>query len=186
MEDELQGVLGKGEQDGPPPGEEAWKAETKAIERVISVALSLDRPRTADWIADEAAVAPQTARDHLASLSELSIITQTTARGVTKYQLDTAYMRFREVSEYVEKYEKDHLMDVADEAQEQIQETKQRYEVEDSDELRAKATEPETTSSEIQEYKKAASEWETLEYRLDVIEEAIERYDEFSRPEVHA
>lgn len=187
MTPDLGRVTGDGETDGPPPGADAWKAETKAIERVISIALTLDRPQTADWIADEAAVSPQTARDHLSSLSELTgIIAETTVSGVTKYQIDSAYERFREVSEIVERYEKDEIMDLVSETKSQIEEVEERFGVADPDGLREKATESEASASDVEEYKKVASEWETLEYRLDLVEEALERYDEFCRPEVRA
>lgn len=179
-------VIGEGAQDGPPPGLEAWKSQTKAIERVIEVALTLDRPQTAEWIADEAAVAEQTARDHLGSLSHLGVVTETTARGVTKYQLDLAYKRFKEVSAYVEKFEKDTLMDMVAQVQTDIEETRERYGVETPDELRAKAADVETSAETVQEYKKAASEWESLDHRLDVMQEALERYNEFSRHEATA
>jgi len=177
---------GGGASDGPPPGTEAWKKQTSAIKRVIEVALTLDRPQTAKWVSEEAAVAEQTARDHLGTLSDLGVVTQTTARGVTKYQLDRAYKRFKEVSSYVERFEKDELLDYVAETQQELEETRERFGVEDPDELRAKATEEGTSPDTVREYKKAASEWESLKHRLDVIQEAIDRYDEFSRPEAIA
>ncbi len=179
-------VIGAGDRDGPPSGVKAWKSQTKAIERVIEVALTLEQPRTADWISDEAAVAEQTARDHLGSLSSLGVVTETTARGVTKYQLDLAYKRFKEVSSYVEQFEKDALMDLVGEVQSDIEATRERYDVASPAKLRAKAVQSGTSSAQVQEYKKAASEWESLEHTLDVLQEALERYDEFSRHEVPA
>lgn len=182
----MDAVTGAGEQDGPPPSVDEWKAETKAIERVIEVTMTLDRPRTADWVADEAAVASQTARDHLGTLSELGIVAQTTARGVTKYRLDTAYLRFKELSTYVERHDEDQLMDVTAEVQDKIAAVKDRFQVDDPGELRTKATEEGTSADTVREYKQAAAEWESLEHRLDVLNEALERYDEFSRPEAVA
>lgn len=182
----MEQVTGVEERDGPPPGKEAWKAETKAIERVIEIALTLDRPRTADWISEQAAVAEQTARDHMGSLADLGVVTKTQARGVTKYQLDKAYKRFKEVSSYVEKFQKDELMDRTEERQRAIEHTRDEYDVGTPDELRAKATDDGTSPDEVREYKKAAAEWETIEHELDVIEEAIERYEEFRRPEATA
>lgn len=186
MEDPMEEILGVTGSDGPPPGEEAWKEQTKGIERVIDVALTLQQRRTAEWVADEAAVAEQTARDHLDMLSELGVIAKTTARGVTKYQRDRAYIRFKEVSGYIERYDKDELMDAAQETKEQIETTQGRYDVETADELRQKVTEDGTTSEEVAEYKKAASEFETLHHTLDVISEALDRYEMFHRKAVTA
>lgn len=172
--------------DGPPPGDETWKSQTSSVERVIEIALTLDKARTAGWVSEESAVAEQTARKHLDTLSQLGVVAETTVRGVTKYQLDTAYQRFREVSAYVEKFEKDELMDVVADTQDRIEQTKEQYGVEGPDELRSKATEAGTTAETVREYKKAASEWESLRHNLDVMQEALDRYDEFNRPEAVA
>ncbi|MFW5905613.1 MAG: DUF7342 family protein [archaeon] len=182
----MERVTGQGEQDGPPPGTAEWKDQTKTVERIIGVVLTLDRPQTAGWISDQAAVAEQTARDYLGSLTDLGVVAKTEARGVSKYQLDRAYKRFKEVSEYVEKFERDELMDLVADIQGQIEETKDTYGVDTPDELRRQATADGTSPEDVREYKKAASEWETLEHRLDVIEEALERYDEFRRQEAVA
>ncbi|APE96053.1 transcriptional regulator [Halodesulfurarchaeum formicicum] len=174
-------VTGARETSGSPPGSEEWTAQTKAIDRVIEIALTLDQPRTAAWVAEEAAVAEQTARDHLASLTTLGVVATTEARGVTKYQLDRAYRRFTAVAQYVEQFDRDTLMDRIATTQDQIATTKTRYGVETPAELRLRATEADTSGETVREYKQAAAEWETLVHRLDVLEEALERYDEFSR-----
>jgi predicted HTH transcriptional regulator len=71
------------------PGEgghrDAWVEETTGVDRVISVALTLEQPRTADWIADEAEVSTTTARDHLSRLVELRVLTAVERRGATTY-----------------------------------------------------------------------------------------------------
>lgn len=186
MGSDMEDVIGTVDEEGPPPGKEAWTDQTKGVERVIDVAIVLEQPRTAEWIAEEAAVAEQTARDHLGMLSDLGVVTQTTARGVTKYRRDPAFIRFREISTYVERYTKDDLMDVVADRQAKIEATKEEYGIETADELRAKATTDGTTSTQVAEYKKAASEFETLQHELGVIEEALERYDEFTREGVPA
>lgn len=182
----MERVTGQAETDGPPPGTAEWKDQTKTIERIIEVALTLERPQTAGWISDQAAVAEQTAREYLGSLTDLGVVAKTEARGVSKYQLDRAYKRFKEVSEYVEKFERDELMDLVADIQGQIEETKEEYGVDTPDELRQQSTVEGTSPDDVRKYKMAASEWETLEHRLDVIEEALDRYDEFRRQEAVA
>jgi predicted ArsR family transcriptional regulator len=167
--------------EGPPRGMERWKEQTKGIERVIDVALAVEQPETAGTIADEALVSEQAAREHLDLLAELGIIKATTARGVTKYQPDVAYLRFKEVSKYAEQYDRDTLMDRVDSIQRKLEETEAEYEVESPDGLRALAAEEGTDTETIREYKKAASEWDSLLHQLDILQEALERYDEFDR-----
>jgi len=61
--------------DGDPEWVETWKANASAFDRVKSVTMALTEPRPASWIADEAAVAPNTGRDHLDRLMDLDVVT---------------------------------------------------------------------------------------------------------------
>jgi len=177
---------GVAQKEGPPRGAGRWEEETKAIERVIDVALTIDEPSTAGTIADEAIVSEQTAREHLDLLARLSIVTATTARGVTKYQPDTAYIRFKEVSAIVEKYSQDELLDVTETLQTTIESIQERFDVTSPDELRALAAEEGTGAEQVTEIRTAASEWDSVRYKLDLFKDALERYDEFDRAPVTA
>jgi len=169
------------QREDPPAGGGAWKEQTKAVERVIDVTLSLEEPRTAGWISDEALASEQTVREHLEMLADLGVVAATTARGVTKYQPDAAYLRFKQVSQFAEQYSQQELVDKAEAWKHSIAETKEQYGVDGPDELLAKAAEEETPVDEMTKYRKAASEWETLQHELSLIQEAIERYAEFDR-----
>ena len=166
--------------DETKKGADAWKQNTKAIERVISVALTIDQPKTAKSISREAQVAEQTARDHLALLQDLSIIGSTTARGVTKYHPDAGYLRFRAVAGMVEEYSKDDLLDYSHHLKERDEEVRGRYDADRPDELRSRAVSDEIDTDEMTELKQAASEWETLRYDISIVEQAHEHYDEHS------
>lgn len=171
----------------PPGGErgvERWKAESKAIERVIEVVLSLGEPQTASWVADEAHVSEQTTREHLGLLVDLGIVTSTSARSVTKYQPDAAYLRYRAVSAAIERDSREDLLDRVEQLKSRVEEITEEYSVETPDELRAKATDDDVQSDEVKTYRIAASEWESVRRELDVAEEALERYEEFTRDEL--
>lgn len=170
-----------GVQEGPPRGTDRWKKETKAIERIIDVALTLDAPRTAGWISEEAMVSEQTAREHLELLADLGVVAGTAARGVRKYQPDAAYLRFREVSGLVERYSRDEMIEHVETVRSRIEDTRERFDVSSPGELRSKTTSEETPIEEIRTYRKAASEWESLRHRLDVLEDALRQYDEYDR-----
>lgn len=167
-------------------GTDAWKAHTKGIERVIDVALTREQPRTAGWIAEEAAVAEQTARDHLDLLTDLGMLTATTTHGVTRYQPDAAYVRFRTVSQCVEQYTKDDLLDSVEQLREQTAAIEAEYGVETPDELRAIATNDDTPIEVISDYRRIAAEWESLSHRLSIFHEALERYEDFDQGAVTA
>jgi predicted ArsR family transcriptional regulator len=166
--------------DGTKRGSETWKQHTKAIERIISVVLTVDQPKTAKAIAEEAQVAEQTARDHLGLLQDLSIVGSTAAYGVTKYHPDDGYLRFRAVAGMIEEYDKEELLDLSQELKERNEGVKDQYGVETPDDLRSQAISDESNVEEMTELRQAASEWESLRRDLSVIEQAYEQYEEYN------
>lgn len=70
------------------PGTERWKEHTSAFDRVRSVANTLSQPRPASYIADEADIAENTARDHFERLVDLSILLKSEREGTTLYSPD--------------------------------------------------------------------------------------------------
>ena len=166
--------------DETKKGSDAWKQGTKAIERVISVALTINQSKTAKAIAEEAGVAEQTARDHLSLLQELSIVGSTTARGVTKYYPDAGYLRFRAIARMTEEYSRDELLDLSQEMKERDKSVKEQYDVETPDDLRFRAVSDEVDSEEMTELRQAASEWETVRHDLSLVKQAYEHYEEHS------
>lgn len=173
--------------DGPRSAE-TWIEQTSAFDRVMSVALSLDEPKTAKWIADEAHVAETTARNHLERLVELRVLVSTTTYGTTTYSPDSGYLRFRKASALVERYEKDEIVNIVAELKADIESWKNEYGVEDPDELRVKATEDGVSAEEAREYLQVASEWDSGLHEKSIMRDAVERYEQFEnsdREEIH-
>lgn len=164
---------------------DAWTDETAGVDRVISVALTLKQPRTADWIADEAEVSPTTARDHLSRLVDLRVLSAVEQRGAKTYYPDAAYQRFRDVSQLVEEHTREELEQITITAQQDIEELRETYGVESPTELRELATAEETSSAEAREYFRKASEWDRHRHILSIANEAFDRYDEFAGQRSH-
>jgi len=159
---------------------EQWKRETDGIDRVISIALTSDRPRTAEQVADEAHVSEATARKHLERLVELHVLSAVEQRGAKTYAPDSAYQRFREVAQLTEEHDREEIQELTVKTQEEIEELEAEYEVSSPEELRAKATADETTAAEAREFFQKASQWDQEIHLLSIAEEALRRYDEFS------
>lgn len=157
-----------------------WKEEMPGVDRVISVALTIEQSRTADWIADKAEVSPTTARGHLERLVDLRVLSAVERRGAKTYYPDPAYQRFREVSQLLEEYTHDEIEQITIAAKEDIEELVETYAVESPDELRKLATDDETTAAEAREYFTKASEWDSHRHMVTIAEEALERSGEFS------
>lgn len=164
---------------------DAWVEETASVDRVISVALALEQPRTADWIADEAEVSTTTARDHLSRLVELRVLTAVEQRGATTYHPDEAYQRFRDVSRLVEEHTREELEQLTVEAKQDIEELKTAYGVESPTELRGLATADGTSSADAREHFRKASEWDSHRHVLSIAKEAFDRYDGFTGQHGH-
>lgn len=172
-------------EDGPT-GIEGWKQESKGIERVIDVVLTVDEPQTAGWIAGEAHVSEQTTREHLQLFADLGVVSASTVSGVTKYQPDPAWTRYQELAQLTERYDRDELLDQVGQLKERIEAAESQFGVESPDELRAKAAGDDTTVDEVKEFRTAASEWESALSDLKIRQQALERYDEFTQPAVRA
>ena len=77
------------------PGTDVWKENTSAFDRVRSITVTLSQPRTADWIAEEAQAAGNTARDHLQRLVDMNVLQTVSGEQATLYQPDPLYTRMR-------------------------------------------------------------------------------------------
>lgn len=166
--------------DSDRRGDEEWSKATDGADRILSVALALQDPQTAAWIAEEADVSETTARKHLERLVELRVLMSTTAHGVTTYSPDPAYFRFRSVSRYVNEHTKDELTSRAEEIQATLADVREDYAVEEPDELRQRAAQEGTKPEDARTYRQVASEWESRRDQLSVIREALDRYDDYN------
>lgn len=165
------------DEDGDRRGAEAWKEHTKGIERVIQVVLTLDEPKTAGWVSEEALVSERPTREHLEMLADLGVVASLKTHGVTKYSPDHAFLRFRDISQLVERHDRDTLMEEVEGHKAKIESIKEDHDVETPDELRARVVDDDVAAEEVSYYKQLASEWETLQHELSLYKEALERYD---------
>jgi Rad3-related DNA helicase len=157
------------------PGVEAWKEHTTAFDRVQSVATTVSRPRPASYIADEAHVAENTARDHLERLVNLNVLLETERDGRALYAPDPLHTRIQTLRDLLEKHDREGLIDLKIKLQSQIENWEATYSADSPEELRARSAETDT-ASQTRELKKTASEWELALYRLSILEDAIENY----------
>ncbi|QLH76907.1 ArsR family transcriptional regulator [Halosimplex rubrum] len=165
------------------PGDATWKKHTSGFDRVQSVALTLTEPRTAGWIADEALVAENTARRHLQRLVDLNILTAATDSDAVTYYPDPVYVRTREVRALIGEYDQDGLTALAADLKADIETWREEYDTAGPETLRQQAVDGTVSANEARERRQIASDWEHTRYRLSLIEDALDRYGEFtSRP----
>ena len=159
---------------------EIWVENTTAFDRIRSVSGSLTDPRSVAWIADEACVAENTARNHLERLAELGVLaTMPTESGIAYYP-DPIYTRSQDLRDIVQNHSEKELASQAADLQEVLTDLKTRYGVDSPSGLRATIATSGTAPEEARERLEDASEWEHSRYRLSLIRDALEHYDTYN------
>ena len=165
------------ESDEERRGVQTWKKHTSAFDRVKSVTMTLTDPRPAPWIAEEAVVSPNTARDHLSRLVDLGVVTATEDGGIRHYYPDPLYTRLRDVRELIRESTKQELSEQAAGLKNDIAAWEAEYDANSPDALRERAAAEDTAAEQAYELVQAASDWELARYRLSLVQDAIENYD---------
>jgi len=160
-------------------GVEAWTEHTTAFDRVRSIVEALDQARTAQYIADAAAVSETTANNHLKRLAEMNVIRTITGEDATRYEPDPLYARFRTLRGLITDHDHEELLELKADLQAQIEDAKQQYGVGSPTALREQAAEADT-AAETMDCIEAASDWELTRYHLSIVEDAIENYTEYA------
>ena len=161
------------------PGAESWKKHQSAFDRVRSVAVTVSEPRSADWIAEQAHVAGNTARDHLQRLVEMNVLQTSTGDGATHYAPDPLYTRMQALRDLLDGRDRDGLLQLRGELQEQVEEWQTKYDADSPSDLRDKAARA-STAAETQEMRRTANDWDIIAYRLRLVEDAIEHYSDYA------
>lgn len=139
-------------------------------------------PRTAVDIADDAAVAENTARDHLDRLVEMNVLLRGERGGATTYELDPIYARAGSIRELLDEHDHDALVQLKAELQERVTEWREQYEVDSPQGLRERAADAEDAAT-TRRIRTDANDWEVVAHRLGIVEEAIRNYTAYSRPD---
>jgi predicted ArsR family transcriptional regulator len=161
------------------PGTDSWKAHQSAFDRVRSVAVTVAEPRSADWIAEQAHVAGNTARDHLQRLVEMSVLRTVTGETATQYEPDPLYTRLQALRDLLDGRDRDDLLALRADLQEQVEAWQSEYDVESPSDLRERAAHAET-AAETRTMRQTANDWDIIAYRLRLVEDAIEHYTSYT------
>lgn len=164
---------------------ESWKKHTTAFDRVRAIAQTVSQPRTARYIAEEAAVSETTAHAHLKRLVEMNIVRTVAGEDAILYEPDPLYARFRTLRALIDEHSHTELLELKRDLQQQIEATREKYEVDSPAELRRRASETET-AAETMTLIEDASDWELVRYHLSVVNDAIDNYSEYVEIDGHA
>ncbi|MDB2284522.1 helix-turn-helix domain-containing protein [Halorubrum ezzemoulense] len=160
-----------------PEWKKTWKEHASAFDRVKSVTMTLSEPQSAPWIAEQAAVSPNTARDHLRRLVDLGVVTENDDNGTRHYYPDPLYTRLRDIRELLDETTKQELSEQAAELKEDIAAWKAEYDADSPDRLREQAAADNVSAEQAYELTRTASDWELARYHLSLVQDAIRNYD---------
>jgi hypothetical protein len=164
----------------PEPGVDAWKEQTSAFDRVQSIATAVTRPRSVAYIAAEAHVAENTARDHLERLVDLNVLLEHDRDGARLYEPDPLHTRLQTLRDLLAEHDRDGLIQLKAELQSRIEGWHDEYGADSPADLRRQAAESET-AAQTRDLRNTANDWDLLQYRLAIVEDAIENYGEYDR-----
>ncbi|RQG92128.1 DUF7342 family protein [Natrarchaeobius chitinivorans] len=162
---------------------ESWTDRLTTRERVRKIALSLTRPRTVNWIRNEADVASwDTTKDELERLLEYGQLTRVEDDGgsETQYRYGPNYRRryLDRVEELTAEHTKEELRAEVADVQEQIEAWQDAYDVDSVDDLEASVTDANRSSDEIRERNAVVRRWERARETKRLIDHALSLYDD--------
>lgn len=166
----------------PGHGIDNWKENTCAFDRVLSVSQSVSKPRSASWIAKQAAVSEPTARNHLEQLVELTVLLQHSQENQVKYAPDPLHTRLQAIRHAWDEHDRDDLNTQKEELQNQIKMWSHESGTKSPQALRQIAANSKT-AADTERIRRTANKWDLVEYRLSIIEEAINKYDAYNLSE---
>lgn len=157
----------------------SWDDDLTARERVRLVARSLSEPRTASWVADEAAVAHGTAKKYLGQLVDEHEVVESDLGGTLTYYPDRITQYLEEVRELFEEHSEEELTESLAAMKDQLREWREEFDVESPNELRASIGEADFGPEAEARRREIASEWDHLRYRIEVVADTLSLYDRF-------
>lgn len=161
-------------------GIESWTEDLSTRERVREVATTLTRPRSVEWVREQAGVSSwQTANDELRMLVEFGQLHAVEGDdGNTKYAPNYQRRYFTEVTELINEHTRAELREEIAAIQAEIDDWKAEFEVDSRDDLESTLTDPELTSDAIRDRNGVLRRWERHEDDKRLLRHALELYED--------
>ena len=152
---------------------EPWTETMTARERVETIATTLSKPRTANWVAEQADVKWDTAKKHLNDLVDSGIMLQTEDE---QYVPDPTRAYFDHLRELILTNDQEQLRGELEAIAERIDDWRATYDVESIEDLEATLAE-DRTPDEIRDRRRVLRRWENSHSSREAIKAALALYD---------
>jgi hypothetical protein len=161
-------------------GLDSWADDLSARERVREVATTLTRPRSVQWVKEEAGISAwQTAKDELEMLAEFGQLHAIQGDdGNTKYAPNYQRRYFQQLTELVNDHTREELREEIGDIQAQVDEWKAEFGVGSREALESTLTDEGLDSDAVRERSAVLRRWERQEDNKRLLKHALELYDD--------
>lgn len=154
-----------------------WDDEMESVDRVRAIATTLTEPKSAGYIATNAAVSPTTARKQLRRMVEADELDERSVDGKTRYYPNPTLQYLKEISSLVKENSKEELEAEVIAIKEENERWCEQFDVNGLEELRTSLADSTVDATETRARREVVYDWEENEAYLSIIRTALSVYD---------
>ena len=155
-----------------------WKDEFSPRDRVRHIVETVTDPVSANWVAEQADVGWQTAKDELEQLATRGTLRRVDTEGSVRYVPDFTRLYTERIRELALSMSREELREELVQAKEELQAIRSAYGVESRDELEASLSDNDISAVEARDRKQSLREWEEVADELQLLEHALSLYED--------
>lgn len=155
-----------------------WKDDLSPRERVRQIAETVTDPVSPNWVAEQADVGWQTAKDELEQLADRGDFRRVDQSGDIRYVPDFTRLYTERIRELALSFSREELREELVQAKEDIGEIKSEYDVESRSELEASLSDEDVSAAEARERQQSLREFEEIGDKLQLLEHALSLYED--------
>ena len=155
-----------------------WKDEFSPRERVRHIVETVTDPVSANWVAEQADVGWQTAKDELEQLATRGTLRRVDTEGSVRYVPDFTRLYTERIRELALSMSREELREELVQAKEELQAIRSAYGIESRDELEASLSDDDVSAAEARDRKQSLREWEEVADELQLLEHALSLYED--------
>jgi len=155
-----------------------WKDDLSPRERVRQIVETVTDPASANWVAEQADVGWQTAKDELEQLAERGDLRRVDQGDDVRYVPDFTRLYTERIRELALTFSREDLREEIVQAKEEVQEIQSEYGVESREELEASLSSDDVSATEARDRQRSLREWEEVADELQLLEHALSLYDD--------
>jgi hypothetical protein len=163
-----------------------WKDDRSPRERVRQIVETVTDPVSANWVAEQADVGWQTAKDELEQLADRGNLRQLEQGTDVRYVPDFTRLYTERIRELALSFTREELREEIVQAKEEIQEIQSEYAVESREELEASLSHEDVSAAEARDRQRSLREWEEVADELQLLEHALSLYEDLHEVDPYA